>query len=390
MRRQRILLMADLPRKKIDKLADRFTKGLQHIDILSKSCSLTLTESFERAAANKARAIVILPPKGDRHEVDTGAFLSVLALQPIPNMDSVPTIVEVSSSVDSELLKSISGLKVEPVENVASKLFVQCSRQKGLIKIYKHLLNYQSTHLQAFRVAMNMIVFISLSLKSKLLVFKLVAENVFNLCSLPHLEGMTYSQIRHGFQEAVVCGLCRSGKIYFHPNDDEVMQKTDKVLLVGSLQSTKDVMVGTDEIQTPQVPENLELSKTRLANLAKFPKKSGSKASDTEQGPRECILLLGWRPNVIDMIQEYDNYLGPGSVLEILSDTSLEERVGHRELKNVHVSHRIGNPMDYETLKETILNIQSSMKDEDIPLSIAVIFDREWLLEGSFFTIKIS
>jgi hypothetical protein len=88
------------------------------------------------------------------------------------------------------------------------------------------------------------------------------------------------------------------------------------------------------------------------------------------------------------MIKEFDSYLGPGSSLEILSDVPLEDRRGVDQsiatgkIKNIQVSHSVGNHMDYDTLKESIMHMQNKYEkgEEDIRLTIVVISDRDLLL----------
>lgn len=370
-RKQKILLLSDLPRKQIDKLADSLAKDLNHIDVFTKSCSLSMSTSFERAAAHKAKSIIILPAQHERYEVDTDAFVSLLALQPCKQIAPVPIIVEASNATTCELLKSITGLNVQPVEMVASKLFVQCSRQKDLLKIYKHLLNQH--------------------------------KNVFNLFRRPELEGMKYMDVRRKIHDAVVCGIFRSGKIHFHPSEEELLKETDKLLLIAPVRGMKrpqyralsvrketQTLSRNSESREDQGSFNMATTmdnETRLNNIVKRPLKSLSKSSDYMLGPKECVLIVGWRPKVTEMIREYDNYLGPGSTVEILSETPIKERSSiinpllQSQLKNVKVTHRVGCPLNYDTLKETIINVRESAKsDKEVPLSIVVISDRDWFV----------
>jgi len=281
-RKQRILLLSDIPRKQIDKIRDDIRKDFKHIDILTKSGSLSMTTSFVRAAADKARSIIILPTKSDRYEVDTDAFLCLLALQSLPNMEKIPIIVEVSNSSTSELLKSISGLKVEPVKMVSAKLFVQCSREKGLLHIYKHLLNYQ--------------------------------KNVFNLHNFPDLAGTKYGNVRRGITDGVVCGIYRNGKVVFHPNDGEEMQPDDKILFIAPVYGEKKLQTLFSSI-CKQPNDIVQLKNIRLEHTVMRPLISISKTQNWTAGPKEHILILGWKPHVQKMIDEYNAYLGPGSAL---------------------------------------------------------------------------
>jgi hypothetical protein len=49
----------------------------------------------------------------------------------------------------------------------------------------------------------------------------------------------------------------------------------------------------------------------------------------------------------------------------------------------VMMSIQVGCPMNYDILKEAIINIRKSAKcDKNVPISVVVISDRDWLIGG--------
>lgn len=118
----------------------------------------------------------------------------------------------------------------------------------------------------------------------------------------------------------MVCGLLRDGKVNFHPSDDEKLMETDKVLFIAPLNWKKKQLtdIKTEDITVDQHvtrKQVFEKKRSRLAKIIMRPRKSLSKGSDSVRGPKESILLLGWRGDVVHMVEEFDNYLGPGSSL---------------------------------------------------------------------------
>ncbi|KAG0625220.1 hypothetical protein M758_2G037400 [Ceratodon purpureus] len=376
-RKQTVLLLSERARREIERIVSPVTKECTQINILTRCGSLSSPRSFAKVAADKARAIVLLANKDDPYEADADNVLALLALQSLLDERTAGNvIVEVSRKSTAGLLKSLSGLKVSPVQNLSSKLFVQCTRQAGLVDVYQQLLDHGKT--------------------------------VINLRNYPSLAGLSYGEVRRGFPEAVVCGLIPAGGgPDFHPKDTRLLESTDQLLILARKHTHRlppAALLAKDEESlrrsskastSDSIPVTTDLKEFRtFTKIFNRPKGTGSKTSDWSAARKERVIILGWRPGVSEMVWEYDDYVGPGSELTILAETPVEERKAclarrsKTHLRNIQVVHKIGNPMSRSDLQDAILSsipqrLHTGVKsaDEDsvkIPLSIVVIGDKGW------------
>lgn len=71
----------------------------------------------------------------------------------------------------------------------------------------------------------------------------------------------------------MVCGLLRDGKVNFHPNDDEKLMETDKVLFIAPLSWRKKQLLSKD-IETENISVDDELETRKQSRLEKIIKRS--------------------------------------------------------------------------------------------------------------------
>ncbi|KAJ7564355.1 hypothetical protein O6H91_02G014000 [Diphasiastrum complanatum] len=376
-RKQTVVLLSEQPRRDTEKLASSIHKDCPKLDILSRSDSLSSTSSFQKVAAEKARSVVFLANKDDSYEADADAIISVLAIQPLVENSSGNMIVEVSNSSTGDLLNSLTGSKVRSVQNLSSKLFVQCSRQRGLVDVYRRLLDH--------------------------------GKQVINLRNYPSLAGLQYQDVRRGFPEAVVCGLIRDEDVDFHPKDHEILQSCDKLLVIAAKHTHRNPPeallalararqnAGNPPRDQPGTWASDDSNPfKRVHNIKKRSTKAATKTADWTPTRNERIVVLGWNPRVCEMVLEYDDYVGPGSELVILAEASIEERnviinrMVTKPLRHIQLSHRVGNPLSGTDLRNALLEAQkkemkgiktkekNAGRPEKPPLSIVAIADKGW------------
>ncbi|CAI6012296.1 unnamed protein product, partial [Closterium sp. NIES-65] len=86
--------------------------------------------------------LLSLPFPSSSYEADADVVMSVIALKPLLRGSNTGVVAEVSKGSTGSLLRGMAEVRVSAVENLSAKLFVQCSRQPGLVDVYCKLLDH--------------------------------------------------------------------------------------------------------------------------------------------------------------------------------------------------------------------------------------------------------
>lgn len=257
---------------------------------------------LSRVAFDQAQAIVVLIDEtdvSDPSRADGRITKTLMALFNHPDVqgraDNLRVTAEVMLAVNQEIaeIASNGAAQVICTNAIISKIILQTARISGLSLVYDELLRFEGNevHFKNFPVA-----------------------------------GKRFGDILLDFPNGCVLGVAkRDGSGHtLNPPPSYQMQPDEELLILA-----EDANVVHQPYQgTPPVV------------------RSGLAAPPANK-PVEHMLILGWNEKVFPIVQEFDNYVGPGSTLTMVNKMAEESRARALrtqcgDFKNVNVRHLVG------------------------------------------------
>jgi ion channel POLLUX/CASTOR len=265
-----VVLLGDKDKVEMeDELHDKVLDDGRKLRIVCRTGSPMDMSDLDLVSLNTAKSIIVVSP--DTEEPDSEVIKAVLAITHHPNRRPEPyTIVaEIRDEKNMAAARVVGKNEVEwvLVGDLIARIIAQTCRQSGLSVVYTELLDFGGDEIY----------------------FK--AE--------PSLAGKTFGEALHWFETNSLLGLMTAKQeVKLNPPMDTVLQKTDQLILVAEdddkifLNSTGPGAVSASQISSLPV---------------------------VQKGPEE-ILVLGWNWRGRSILRELDNYVAPGSLVELVAD----------------------------------------------------------------------
>jgi hypothetical protein len=326
-----IVILADVDKEEMDAFmqdniseSERYgsrivTRRGQPIDIFS----------LRKVNAMQARSIVCLSVEFDPDEADAQACRTVLALTgALHEFGGIQghVVVELRDVDNEDIVRlGIQNFEeardlVKPLvaNDLTGRLMIQCALEPNLARVFSHILEF--------------------------------AGNEFYFKEWPELVRRRFADVCFMFNDAVPLGIklaeevrevAEDGTVSYlslivNPPGDQVIEDGDQIIVIAEDNDTYEpgMMHMVDPGPTPDV-------------------------QDPDPEP-QYILLIGFRRDLDDMINEIDKWVAPGSVVYLFNDTPVDTRMeilmsgGLAEtFNNISLEHFEGNPIFYKDVLRT-------------------------------------
>lgn len=242
---------------------------------------------LELVNAFAAKSIVVLGGADDGDAEAVKAVLAVMADD--PELERAYVVAELSDEHNAQTLRDASNGRVLAVRSayVIASVTAQACRQSGLAAVFQELLDFEGDELHFAR--------------------------------LPELDGRPFGVALDALDDSTLLGIRHGdGSIVLNPPMDTVLTGDDAVIALSENDDT--VRCNGSGVATPAPPPPVDA---------------------VPQREPEQLLVIGWNPLGAQIMEGLDQFLAPGSTVEVLVDDALvpaTEHVVDPALSNLAVS----------------------------------------------------
>ncbi|MFE6905284.1 CASTOR/POLLUX-related putative ion channel [Streptomyces erythrochromogenes] len=271
-RRSAIAVLA--PKDKVD-MEDEVATGLGGTGrrtgtgatrIICRSGPTTDPAALARVSPRTSKAVLVLPPDGDSGDAQVVKTLLALdAALPRPRTAVVVAAVRDSRNHLTAQLAAGPGGHVLCADEVIARLLVQTARQPGLSLVYQDLLDFDGDE--------------------------------FYTAPAQDLAGRAFGEALLAFTTSSVVGLLHAdGRVVLNPDPDAEIGAGDRIILISE----------DDDTSVPQ-PAGPWVEEDAIVTALPRPRCA------------ERLLLLGWNRRAPLVVEQLDEFVAPGSTLDVVA-----------------------------------------------------------------------
>jgi voltage-gated potassium channel Kch len=300
-RRPCVAVLADRDKVEMEDEIRGRLGSLGRLRVVCRTGSPTEQADLDLVNPQAAASIMVLTPEVD--DPDASVIKTLLALSSREWEGEPPHVIAAIRQAQNLPPARLAGgrhASVVDVDDLGARLVVQSSRQSGLSVVCTDLLDFGGDEIY--------------------------------LRPEPALTGAPFGIALFAYETATVIGLRRRGRVWLNPRPDVRLERDDELILIAEDDST--IKLAPSPLR-PGAPRAIARPVRRTVHP-------------------ERVLVIGWNARGVKIVKELDNYVAPGSRLQVAAaqpDVEQQVKALAAELSNLHTACQICEPTDRGSLE---------------------------------------